>query len=63
MTDIVRAELIELCDDELDAVAAAGAYYYPKKTITVLPTIVTKPKYDYKYRNKNYKNGYYRNGD
>jgi hypothetical protein len=27
MTDTVRAELIELCDDELDAVAAAGTYY------------------------------------
>jgi hypothetical protein len=50
MTDSVRAELIELCDDELDAVAAAGAYYsssyYYKPAYTSYPT--TSKAYCYK---------------
>jgi lipoate synthase len=50
MTDTVRAELIELCDDELDAVAA-GAYYCPSKTY--YPTTKYYPTTNY-YPNKSY---------
>jgi hypothetical protein len=52
MTDTVREELIELCDDELDAVAAGtyNSYYKPSYTPytkSYTPSYTTKP-YCYK---------------